>query len=508
MGWLAESGASDGDDDGTHDSFELGVDSRGWSVRHGRRKRLGIPKRGKAAIRAEIQGQGKEVLRGRSAFKRSKNTGRCGSPEYMGKYGADYPIKRRRAKLQNELRNELADAEEGLCACAKYSGLGIDIEDEAEEVEAEEPVYLLAVSGESFLETCSQSSAESELSWSTDGSSITSTAASLEDIQGVSRPFNSKLTRVLSSIPTAWEVAVARAERMAKQYASYLRKHGPPQPLLPNDQRRQQRSNKIPRHVPKPSLRAELLRMHNTHLSTCFLEPIRRKAQEAPLSFENFRRRFLEAHGRKFCQSLQTCFHGPISLQPTPLHPEVQERFLEMYSGSEESLCPAFHGTDARNLSSIYKHGLLIPGMGNRLRVTHGSAHGLGIYTATVDNPGLSFGFCRGETSMLVCGVLDDSVRGSEVEYLGRHAVTSRSKDVLHVGSAMVIFDSKRVAPLFVATRRAPPARPARASASPDAPARRRRGTCAGPKTRIRPSFKGVVSFLLRRGAQRRRDST
>merc|ERR1711871_1233656 len=56
------------------------VDSRGWSARHGCRKRLGMPKKGKAAIRAEIQGQGKEVLRGRSAFKRSRKTGH--SPAY------------------------------------------------------------------------------------------------------------------------------------------------------------------------------------------------------------------------------------------------------------------------------------------------------------------------------------------------------------------------------------------------------------------------------------------
>jgi hypothetical protein len=179
---------------------------------------------------------------------------------------------------------------------------------------------------------------------------------------------------------------------------------------------------------------------------------------------------------------------------------------LEAYSGLEGTLCPAFHGTDARKLASIYKNGLLIPGMGNSLRVTNGSAHGLGIYTATVDNPMLSFGFCRGETSILICGVLDDSARRSEVQYMGNLAVTSASKDVLHVGNAMVIFDIKRVAPLFLATRDVPVARPARAATSFNAPARPRSRKFHGPKTQR--SSKGVVAFLLRRGAQKRRDST
>jgi hypothetical protein len=46
---------------------------RGWSSRHGRRKQLLKPKSGKAAIRAELRGQGKEVYRGRSAWKKSRH---------------------------------------------------------------------------------------------------------------------------------------------------------------------------------------------------------------------------------------------------------------------------------------------------------------------------------------------------------------------------------------------------------------------------------------------------
>merc|ERR1711953_483876 len=42
-------------------------------MRHGHMKRLVKPKRGKAALRAEANGQGSEVCPGRSAFKRSLN---------------------------------------------------------------------------------------------------------------------------------------------------------------------------------------------------------------------------------------------------------------------------------------------------------------------------------------------------------------------------------------------------------------------------------------------------
>jgi len=77
----------------------------------------------------------------------------------------------------------------------------------------------------------------------------------------------------------------------------------------------------------------------------------------------------------------------------------------------------------------------MIPGQGNHLRVVNGSAHGLGIYAATIDYPQLALGFssrrrcpcCRGyraidekwKISMLVCAVLDDSVPLTQPETLG-----------------------------------------------------------------------------------------
>jgi hypothetical protein len=222
--------------------------------------------------------------------------------------------------------------------------------------------------------------------------------------------------------------------------------------------------------------------------------------------FARFCRKFIEEHGKQVCQSLQTCFRGPIQLKVAPLGEEKQRSFLDSCSSRHEwTLRPAFHGTAAGNLPSIYMHGLLVPGVKNSVKVANGSAYGLGIYTAPLTNPSLSWGFCRGEPSMLVCGVLDNAD--------GSFRVERQSDEVLHVGGAMVICDAKRVAPLFVATRdvqagtRATKAKTIMAI-SRAVLARKRQVTYAKPMTRLGkcPVRKSAEAFLLRRGAKRRRE--
>mmetsp|Transcript_136442 Transcript_136442/g.262032 ORF Transcript_136442/g.262032 Transcript_136442/m.262032 type:complete len:107 (-) Transcript_136442:47-367(-) len=100
-------------------------------------------------------------------------------------------------------------------------------------------------------------------------------------------------------------------------------------------------------------------------------------------------------------------------------------------------------------MKSIFDRGLLIPGIGNKLRVEHGAAHGRGIYTAKVHNPNLSAGFARCINGMLVVGVLDDALAADVRKRLGSRIVQAESKAIRHVGDAMVIFDSSRVLPLF-----------------------------------------------------------
>jgi len=166
-------------------------------------------------------------------------------------------------------------------------------------------------------------------------------------------------------------------------------------------------------------------------------------------SFEVLQISFLKSFGEKFCNELRRVM-GTIHLKPAPISAEVQNRFLD--TGLGGTLRAAYHGTARQSLQSIYNRGLLIPGQGNKLRVKNGQAHGLGIYTARLDAASLSWGFCTApnawQKTMLVCGVRDDAAANATYG-MGNHRVTRESEDVRHVGSAMVIFDHRRVAPLF-----------------------------------------------------------
>ena len=168
--------------------------------------------------------------------------------------------------------------------------------------------------------------------------------------------------------------------------------------------------------------------------------------------FEMLREHFLQRHGRAIRGALRP-FWGPATrLSPVPLEPVVQNCFLEACAWPCDSriLQPAFHGTDVTNFRSIFSCGLLVPGASG-VTVAHGSAHGNGIYTAKLSAVSLSLGFARGSKKLLVCGVVDDTLKLHEDEPRGRFSVTAKSNSVLHVGDAVVVFDSAMVAPLFVA---------------------------------------------------------
>mmetsp|Transcript_149415 Transcript_149415/g.260568 ORF Transcript_149415/g.260568 Transcript_149415/m.260568 type:complete len:603 (-) Transcript_149415:148-1956(-) len=169
--------------------------------------------------------------------------------------------------------------------------------------------------------------------------------------------------------------------------------------------------------------------------------------------FNRLRNIFLRQHGPCILRHLYKAFPF-LSLRfvEAPVSESVQSAFLEAWTngaGPSLALRPAFHGTHARNLKSIFDRGLLIPGIGNKLRVEHGAAHGRGIYTAKVHNPNLSAGFARCINGMLVVGVLDDALAADVRKRLGSRIVQAESKAIRHVGDAMVIFDSSRVLPLF-----------------------------------------------------------
>lgn len=178
-----------------------------------------------------------------------------------------------------------------------------------------------------------------------------------------------------------------------------------------------------------------------------------RRAKERPQvrRFEIMRTDFLRNHGKAIVAALRPFWGSGVCLNPVPLKPHVQRRFLEACDEERGTLRPAFHGTDTMNFRSIFTRGLLIPGTAG-VRVANGSAHGNGIYTAKLSAAELSLSFVRGSKKrLLVCGVVDDSVEINENDRRGQFSVTASSNSVLHVGDAIVVFNPAMIAPLFVA---------------------------------------------------------
>jgi len=169
-------------------------------------------------------------------------------------------------------------------------------------------------------------------------------------------------------------------------------------------------------------------------------------------TFEQLRKNIWKEHGAELRDNLSNCFQGHITIEPAPVSVAVQQRFLQGYAAAPfADVVPTYHGSDAANYESICRRGLLIPGQGNELKVEHGNVHGRGVYTARMDNPSLSRGFCT-EPSMLICGVVDDAVMATTTERCGRFNVSAKSQVIKHVGSAVVVADDRRVAPLFQVT--------------------------------------------------------
>jgi hypothetical protein len=191
-------------------------------------------------------------------------------------------------------------------------------------------------------------------------------------------------------------------------------------------------------------------------------------AQASLESFDAMRSAFLQRHEQAIKQELPLA-----SLEPAPVSSVVQSRILGAAQRFNSVPNFGYHGTAQKNFSSIFDKGLLVPGHGG-VTVVHGAAHGVGIYTAKGGCADLSKGFVpRGETDMLVVGVLDkkgaDGCAGrvSPPRFLNGHRQTSKAAGpaatyingrkhhdepgMRLVGQARVFFDQSRVAPLFIA---------------------------------------------------------
>jgi len=197
--------------------------------------------------------------------------------------------------------------------------------------------------------------------------------------------------------------------------------------------------------------------------------PRQTAAERTESEWAKFQRRILRAHEWRILKEL-----GPATTI-CPLDPEeaVKARFLKSLPSLEHAISLGYHGTHSKNISSICKRGLLKPGHGG-VKVEHGSAHGVGIYTAKVGSASLSKQFVRGSTTLFVCAICDTSQptepivkqpfvpsstyfqtrfpkQHAGMRSLGQRNLLQESEEVIHVGDAMVVFDEGCVVPLFTA---------------------------------------------------------
>jgi len=457
----------------------LGFGLRGWSVRHGRRRRLAAVMWGKtkkaAAVEAAVKGGlDGNFCQGRSVFKRSANKDSRHQGYLKPSAKKDGKSRAQICQIGWEEAWETRDSATPCCELALveyYEAL----DSFSEVLDGRSPSPILDEMSDDTLD-CGMGNMGDETC-----STCASTVASSEEVCSEAQQRKTTL-RLPSKCLTPWEMAVSRAQAAAQIFVK----------------RKSHSSASGPGKCPKAPDYKGIHKVLAKKLMEEFGARLEYNGEMAknkrPL--DQFRWRFLEQHGPTFCGSLRGCFGAPFQLKATPLSMEVAERFQKACEGElQGELVPAFHGTNEANLGSIYAQGLVIPGQGNNIRVANGSAHGLGIYTAVVSNPGLSRSYARGSYQpLLVCGVLDSKDR----------------MDVYNTGTARVIFDTRRVAPLFEAVPTSlplppslpPPPRKVLQSIS-DAVLQSRRASKKQHKPVVR--LIGTAAFLARRAARKRR---
>jgi hypothetical protein len=127
--------------------------------------------------------------------------------------------------------------------------------------------------------------------------------------------------------------------------------------------------------------------------------------------FTSLRNSFLGSFRKKIREELQKV-GGLVKLQVPAVGHDCGKRFVDTAKGNEIQL--GWHGTREANIDSIFNRGLIIPGHGG-VTVRNGSAYGVGIYTATGDNPSLSRAYCDSDKMILV-GVVNDEGKLDEQE--------------------------------------------------------------------------------------------
>lgn len=161
------------------------------------------------------------------------------------------------------------------------------------------------------------------------------------------------------------------------------------------------------------------------------------KVQKRISTFEDLRTEFLNMYGGHIRDALAGVLGNGTTLLNAQLAPEIERCFMnecDTLMRLPANLIPVFHGTSSSSHASIFQRGLLIPSDSNGVRVAHGSAYGKGVYATIGNSVAMSRSYCS-ENRMLVCGLLD-------------HA---NPCVVSHHSWGRVVFDSRRIVPMFEA---------------------------------------------------------
>eukprot|EP00403_Amphidinium_massartii_P009647 CAMPEP_0178421442 /NCGR_PEP_ID=MMETSP0689_2-20121128/26648_1 /TAXON_ID=160604 /ORGANISM="Amphidinium massartii, Strain CS-259" /LENGTH=514 /DNA_ID=CAMNT_0020042951 /DNA_START=73 /DNA_END=1617 /DNA_ORIENTATION=- len=290
---------------------------------------------------------------------------------------------------------------------------------------------------------------------------------------GPSRRKMGEAERRMRLSPRDLQKAIRKAEALRTQLEGRRRRvcelfNAPPAPAAPAAQRKKKKVQKVASES-FDACRRRLLRQ-------C-LSSIKSDLMVVPAT---------SAPGWVACNSVE--------IIPVPLATHVEERFMAaQQSAIGARLRMTYHGTDNKNLISIFEKGLLPPGSVSGVAVANGQSHGQGVYTARLGQVGstLALSFCRRSVEplaldsdpggacaawnariehsaleppgaapprpragvmrdLLLCGVLDDSVPVPHTR-VGNHTLTAKSDHVSHVSDAVIVGAESYIAPMFVA---------------------------------------------------------
>jgi hypothetical protein len=166
-------------------------------------------------------------------------------------------------------------------------------------------------------------------------------------------------------------------------------------------------------------------------------------------SFHTFRRYFWDQNQSQITDSLRHMGCSITDLRLCPVSGSVQGKFMRRLGELGVEPAVAYHGTNISNMQNICDKGFLVPNKGgiDGIRVTNGSAYGIGIYTSKTAD--YSTGYCRATSTMFVCAVIEaeDNQKTPnswpDRQFPGRMNVTSH-------GNIVVLFNEAQVIPLFL----------------------------------------------------------